>query len=43
MSYRWVEHTAEVQMEIEAVTKEAVFADALHGLCLLYTSPSPRD
>lgn len=32
MSYRWVEHTAEVQMEIEAATEEAVFTDALHAL-----------
>jgi SHS2 domain-containing protein len=32
LSYRWAEHTAEVQMEIEATTEEAVFADALHAL-----------
>jgi len=32
VSYRWVEHTAEVQMEIEAPTEEAVFTDALHAL-----------
>ncbi len=32
MSYRWVEHTAEVQMEIEAGSEEGVFADALHAL-----------
>jgi SHS2 domain-containing protein len=32
VAYRWVEHTAEVQMEIEAPTEEAVFADALHAL-----------
>lgn len=32
MSYRWVEHTAEVQVEIEAATEEAVFIDALHAL-----------
>jgi SHS2 domain-containing protein len=32
VSYRWVEHTAEVQMEIEAATEEAVFTDALHAL-----------
>jgi len=28
MSYWWVEHAAEVQMEIEAPTEEAVFTDA---------------
>jgi SHS2 domain-containing protein len=32
VSYRWVEHTAEVQMEIEAPTEEAVFSDALHAI-----------
>jgi SHS2 domain-containing protein len=35
MSYRWVEHTAEVEMEIEAGTEEAVFADALRALAEL--------
>ena len=29
MSYRWIEHTAEVEMEIDAATEEAVFAEAL--------------
>lgn len=32
MSYRWVEHTAELQLEIDAPTEEAVFADALAAL-----------
>jgi SHS2 domain-containing protein len=32
VSYRWVEHTAEVQMEIEAGTEAAVFTDALRAL-----------
>ena len=32
MSYRWVEHTAEVEVEIEAESEEAVFADALQAL-----------
>jgi protein archease len=27
--YRWVEHTAELQLELEAPTEEALFADAL--------------
>ncbi len=27
--YRWVEHTAELELAIEAPTEEAVFADAL--------------
>ncbi len=32
MGYRWVEHTAELQLEIEASTEEGVFVDALHAL-----------
>ena len=32
MSYRWVEHTAEIEMEIEASTEGQVFKDALHGI-----------
>jgi protein archease len=31
MSYRWVEHTAEAEVEIEAESEEAVFEDALHA------------
>ncbi len=32
MSYRWVEHTAELQLEIEAEDEAGVFADALHAV-----------
>jgi SHS2 domain-containing protein len=32
VSYRWVEHTAELEMEIEASTEEGVFVDALLAL-----------
>ncbi len=35
VSYRWVEHTAEVQLKIEARTEEGVFADALLALAEL--------
>jgi protein archease len=35
VSYRWVEHTAELEMEIEAPTEEGVFADALSALAEL--------
>ena len=35
MSYRWVEHTAEVEVEIEALTEEGAFVDALHALAEL--------
>jgi SHS2 domain-containing protein len=32
VSYRWAEHTAEVQIEIDAETEEEVFSDALRAL-----------
>lgn len=32
MSYRWVEHTAEVKLHIEAASEDAVFTDALAAL-----------
>jgi SHS2 domain-containing protein len=32
VSYRWVEHTADVELAIEAPTEEAVFIDSLHAL-----------
>lgn len=32
MSYRWVEQTAELELEIEAPTEEAVLVDALRAL-----------
>lgn len=35
MSYRWVEHTAELELVIDAPTEEAVFADALEALAEL--------
>jgi protein archease len=35
MSYRWLPHTAEVELEIEALTAEAVFNEALHALAEL--------
>lgn len=35
MTYRWAEHTAEVELEIEAPTEEAVFTAALHALAEL--------
>ena len=36
MSYRWVEHTGELQLEIEAPTEEQVFGDALKALAELF-------
>ncbi len=32
MSYRWVEHTAELELEIEAATEDGVFRDAVRAL-----------
>ena len=32
MSYRWAEHTAEVQLDIDAETEEEMFRDALRAL-----------
>lgn len=32
MGYRWVAHTAELELHIDAATEEAVFEDALHAL-----------
>jgi SHS2 domain-containing protein len=31
MTYRWVDHTAEVELAIEAATEEDVFADAMRA------------
>lgn len=33
--YRWIDHTAEVELDIEAASAEEVFADALAGLAEL--------
>ena len=35
MGYWWVEHTGEVEMEIEAATEQDVFREALHALAEL--------
>jgi SHS2 domain-containing protein len=35
VSYRWVEHTAELELEIDAATEERVFVDALAAMCEL--------
>ena len=41
--YRWVEHTAEVELEIEAASEQEVFALALHGLAELLGFGDARD
>src|SRR5919197_5279807 len=35
LMYRWVEHTAELELQIEAASPEALFADALDALAEL--------
>ncbi|MGZ4198512.1 MAG: archease, partial [Solirubrobacteraceae bacterium] len=35
MSYRWVEHTGELELEIDAPTEEQVFGDALEAFAEL--------
>jgi SHS2 domain-containing protein len=36
VSHRWVEHTAELELEIDAPTEEAVFLDALTAVAELF-------
>jgi SHS2 domain-containing protein len=43
VSYRWVPHTAEVQLEIEAGSEEAVFVEALHALGELLADGAQRE
>jgi SHS2 domain-containing protein len=40
--YRWVDHTAELELEIAAPREEDVFADALDALAELLASPAER-
>jgi SHS2 domain-containing protein len=41
MSYHWVEHTAELELEIDAPTEEAVFTDALLAIAELLGEEAP--
>jgi len=41
MSYRWIDHTAELELEIEAPTERAVFEQALRALAELLTDELP--
>jgi SHS2 domain-containing protein len=41
MSYRWVDHTAELELEIEGTTEEEVFAQSLEALAELLTDERP--
>ena len=42
MSYRWVDHTAEVQLEISADSAEEVYADALSAIAELIGDEPPH-
>jgi SHS2 domain-containing protein len=39
--YRWVEHTAELELQVEAPTEEGVFAEAGEALATLLGEPEP--
>jgi SHS2 domain-containing protein len=41
VSYRWVDHTAELELAIDAPTEEAVFAEALLALAELLSEEAP--
>jgi SHS2 domain-containing protein len=41
MSYRWVEHAGELELEIEAATEEGVLSDALTAIAELLDEDSP--
>jgi SHS2 domain-containing protein len=41
VSYRWVEHTAEVELELDSATEEGVFGDALMALAELLSEEQP--
>jgi len=43
MSYRWVDHTAELELEIEAASEEAVFKDAAGALAELLDDGSSAE
>jgi protein archease len=43
MAYRWVEHTAELELEIDARDREGVFADALHAMAELLADEGSGD
>jgi len=43
VSYRWVEHTAELELEIEAQREDAVFVDAVRALGELLADESRGD
>jgi SHS2 domain-containing protein len=43
VGYRWVEHTGELELEIEAPTEAAVFADALLAFAELVSDGEPGE
>lgn len=43
MTYRWVDHTAEVELEIQAASEREVFEDALRALAELLAGEGGSD
>jgi len=43
VTYRWVEHTAEVELQIEAPSEKEIFADALRALRKLLADGPPGE
>lgn len=43
MAYRWVDHTAELELRLECGTQEAIFEDALQALADLLHDGTARD
>jgi len=43
MSFRWVEHTAELELELEADSEEAIFGEAAAAFAELLETPGDRE
>lgn len=43
MSFRFVDHTAELQLELEAPTREAAFAEAVAAVAQLFAERTPTE
>jgi SHS2 domain-containing protein len=42
-THRWIEHTAELQLELHAPSEAGVFTEALHALRELFEDDTPTD
>jgi SHS2 domain-containing protein len=43
VSFRWIEHTAELELELEAETEEAIFGEAAAAFAELLETPGERE